>query len=263
MEYHKIITLLDKTPYQSSKFRTKDWVKINGDSRGTYNTNSQIKFRNSMLTSILYDSSDAYTLVKETVKVQNTVAATTAPNNGNNKIIFENCATFIDCISEINNTLVDNAKDIDVVMPIYNLIKDSDNYSKTSGCLWQYCRDRWAVNDDGAIVNFNVPNVTDSFNFKVNITCQTDNNGTKNVKIMVPLKYFSNFWRTIEMSLISCEFSANCVIVSTPVANQGATIAMTDTKLYAPAVTLSNKDNVKLSDQSKYGFKRAIHWKNY
>ena len=65
------------------------------------------------------------------------------------------------------------------------------------------------------------------------------------------------------MSLISCESSANCVTVSTPVANQGATNAITDTKLYAPAVTLSNKDNVKPSDQSKYGFERAIHWKKY
>ena len=86
---------------------------------------------------------------------------------------------------------------------------------------------------------------------------------------MVPLKYLSNFWRTLEMPLISCEvnliliWSASCVIVSTDVANQYATFAITDTKLYIPVVTLSTKDNVKLLEQLNSGFKRVINWNKY
>ena len=104
--------------------------------------------------------------------------------------------TFTDCISEIKNTQVDNAKDTDVVKPMYNLIEYSNSYLKTSGILWQYCRNKPAVNSNGE-------NVTNSFNSKVKITSQTDHNSTKNVEKMVPLKYFSNFRRTLEMLLIS------------------------------------------------------------
>ena len=97
-------------------------------------------------------------------------------------------------------------------MPIYNLIEFSDNYSKTSGSLWQYCKDIPAVNDAGSIVHFNGANATNSFNFKTKVTGQTaDNNndgniaGRVDIEIMVPLKYLSNFWRTLEMPLINCE----------------------------------------------------------
>ena len=146
-------------------------------------------------------------------------------------------------------------------MPMYNLIEYSDNYSKTSGSLWQYTKDILAVDNNNAIVNFTNNNLTDSFNFKVKMTGQTGNNGAKNVEIMVPLKYLSNFWRTLEMPLINCEitllltWSASCVIVSTDVANQNATFAITDTKLYAPVVTLSQQDNADLSEQLQSSFK--------
>ena len=86
-------------------------------------------------------------------------------------------------------------------MPMYNLIEYSDNYSKTSGSLWQYCKDIPAGNNNNAIVNFTENNLADSFNFKVKITGQTGDDGTKNVEIMVPLKYLSNVWRTLEMPL--------------------------------------------------------------
>ena len=112
-------------------------------------------------------------------------------------------------------------------MPMYNLIEYSNSYSKTSGSLWQYRKDIPAVNDDGDIVDFNGANATDSFNFKAKITSWTNDNGRiDNVEIMVPLKYLSNFWRTLEMSLINCEVNlvltwcANCVILYTNVANQ-------------------------------------------
>ena len=128
MEYQKITNLLDDASNQPSKFKTKNRFEINNESRGTYNANSQIKFKTTMLTSSLCDYSDAYILVKGTIAVNNTAAANADANNTNKKVIFKNCAPFTICISEINNTQVDNAKDLDAVMSMYNLIEYSDNY---------------------------------------------------------------------------------------------------------------------------------------
>ena len=107
---------------------------------------------------------------------------------------------------------------------MYNLIEYSDNYSKTSGGLWKYHKEIPAVDDDGDIVDFNGTNAPDSINYKAKITGQTNNNGRiGNVEIMVPLKYLSNFWRTLEMLLINFEvelilnWSADCVIIYTDV----------------------------------------------
>ena len=153
-------------------------------------------------------------------------------------------------------------------MPIYNLIEYSDNYAKTSGSLWQYCLDIHALNNN-AIVDFTENNLTDSLNFKVKITGQTGDNGTKNVEIMFPLKYLSNFWRTLEMPLINCEvnldltWSSTCVIVSTNNANRNATFTITNTRPYVPVVTLSTQENTKLLQQLKSGFKRVINWNKY
>ena len=221
MEYQKIANLIDDgASNQPSKFRTRSWIEINDESRGAYNVNSQIKFKTTMLKSSLCDYSDAYIFVRGTISVNNT-AAGAAVNNNNKKVIFKNCAPFANCISEINNTQIDNAKDIDIVMPMYNLIEYSDNYAKTTGHLWQYCKDIPARNANGEIIVFDVNNVTDSFNFKVKFTGQTGNDGTKDVEIMVPLKYLSNFWRTLEMPLINCEvnliltWSSACVLIAT------------------------------------------------
>ena len=177
MEYQKIINLLDNTPNQSSKFRTKNLVETNDESRGTDNVNSQIKFKTEMLKSSLCDYGDVYTLVKRTITVDGTPPADVDANDTNKKVIFKNCAPFADCVSEINNTKIDNAKDIDIVIPMYNLKEYSNNYSKTSGCLWQYCEDIPAVNNNGNIVNFNGANATDSFNFRAKIIGQTDDDG--------------------------------------------------------------------------------------
>ena len=136
-------------------------------------------------------------LLLGTITVNNTAAAGAAANNANKKVIFKNCAPFTNCISEINNMQVDNAKDTDIVMSMYNLIEYSDNYSRTSGSLWQYCKDIPVVDNNNAIVNFAEYNLTDSFNFKAKMTGQTGDDGTNNVEIMVPLKYLSNFWRTL------------------------------------------------------------------
>ena len=133
MEYQKIAILIDDIPNQPFKFRTRNWVETNDESRGAYNVNSQIKFKTTMLKSSLCDYSDAY--IKGTISVNNTAAAGAAVNNINRKVIFKNCAPFTNCISEINNRQIDNAKDIDIVMPMYNLVKYSDNYAKTIGSL--------------------------------------------------------------------------------------------------------------------------------
>ena len=137
MEYQKIANLLnDALSNQSSKFKTKNWVEVNDESRGTYNVHNQIEFKTTMLKSSLCDYSDTYILVKGTITVNSTAAAGAGANNGNKKVIFTNCAPFTICINEINNTQGDNAKDTDIVMPMYKLIEYSDNYSKTSGSLW-------------------------------------------------------------------------------------------------------------------------------
>ena len=189
MKYQKIPNLLDNASNQPSRFRTKNWAEINEESRGTYSFNRQINFKTLMLSSSLCDYSDAYILVKWNISVSNTVAADADANNTNKKVIFKNCAPFTNCISKINNTQIDNAEYIDIVMPMYNLIEYSDNYSKTSGRLWQYCKDIPAVNNNGDIVGFNRANATDWFNFETRIIGQTDNNGRTNIEIMVPLKY--------------------------------------------------------------------------
>ena len=135
MENQKIANLLDETSNQPSKFRTRNWVEINDGSRGVYNINSQIKFKTTMLESSLCDYSDASILVKGTISVNNTATEGAAANNTNRKVIFKDYAPFTNCISEINNTKIDNAKDIDIVMPMYNLMEYSDNYAKTTGSL--------------------------------------------------------------------------------------------------------------------------------
>ena len=137
-------------------------------------------------------------------------------------------------------------------MPMYNLIEYSDNYSKTSGNLWQYYRDEPTDN----LVD------SESFKSKIKITGKTPSTGNeKDVEIIVPLTYLSNLWRTLEMPLINCEvnliltWSSTCVITNSTGAGK---FKITDTKLYVPAVTLSTQDNSKLLQQLKSGFKRTV-----
>ena len=276
MEYQKIANLLDSASNKSSKLRTRNWVEINDDIRAAYSRNKQIRFKTAMLRSILCDYSDAYILVKGNLTVNNNAGAGTAANNNNINIIliitiiiiiliFKNSAQFTNCISKINNIQIDNAEYIDIVMSMHNLIEYSDNYSKASGSLWQYYKEIPAVDNAGNIVDFNGANPTDSRNLKTKITGQTDDDGRiDNVKITVPLKCPSNFWRALEMPLINCEvelilrWSADCVIIFTNVAEQIPTFTITETNLYVPVVTLSTQDNAKLLPQLKSGFKRTI-----
>ena len=136
MEYQKIANLLNDALNKPSKFTPKNWVEINDNIRGAYSPNKQIRFKPAMLRSSLCNYDDAYILVKGNISVNNTAADAAAANNTNKKVILKNCAPFTNCISKINNTQIDNAEYIDIVMPMYNLIEYSDNYLKTSGSLW-------------------------------------------------------------------------------------------------------------------------------
>ena len=231
MEYQKIANLIDDTSNQPSKFRTRNVVEINDESRGAYNVNSQIKFKTTMLKSSLCDDSDAYILVKGKVTTAEAGADAAArqADERNKGVIFKNCAPFINCISEINNT------------------------QRTPGSLWQYFRDESVANDD----------IEDSKSFKsiIKTTGKTPNDDNeKDVEIMAPLKYLSNFWRTLEIPLINCEvnliltWSSTCVITES---NGAGTFAITDTKLYVPVVPLSTQENTKFFQQLKSGFKRV------
>ena len=158
MEYQKIANLLNDAWNKPSKVRTKSWVEINDDIRGAYSRNKQIRFKTAML--------DAYILVKGNISVNNTADAGAAAKNTNKKVAFKNFPPFTNCISKISNTQIDNTEYIDILIPMYNLIEHSDNYSKTSGSLWQDYKDIPAVNNFGNIVDFNGASATDSFNFK-------------------------------------------------------------------------------------------------
>ena len=175
----KIINLLDDTTNQPSKFRTRNWVEINDESRGKYD-NSNIELKTSRIRSNLCDYSEAYILAKGTITVLNIKLL---------NIRFINCAPFTNCITEKNNTQVDEAEDTDIVMGTYNLIEYTDAYWKTSGSLWQYYRDDLTLDNNNNIVDFPANNNNSiSFKLKQQITGKTENYGTKNVEIMVPLK---------------------------------------------------------------------------
>ena len=170
-------------------------------------------------------------------------------------------------VGQINETLVDDAEHINTAMPMYSLIEYSNNYSDTSGSLWQFKRDEIEGNVDLTVDANHIPNNLSSFKYKSSFTGNTENNGIKNgVKIAIPLKYLSNFWRSLEIPLINCkvEFSLkwynNCILSSSGTA---ATFTITDTKLYVPVVTLKTEDNTKLSKLLSEGFKRPIYWNEY
>ena len=134
------------------------------------------------------DYSDAYIVVKGKITVTN-------PNNNayDKKLALKNNAPFFSCISKINNTLIDNAEDLDIIMPMYNLLEYSKNYRKTTGSLWNYYRDE---PNSGAVgnINYSIKN-SKSFDYKTSITGKLEGNNVEedDVEIVAPLKYLSNF----------------------------------------------------------------------
>ena len=212
-----------------------------------------------MLRSILCNYSDAYIHI---YTVPNTAVAGPAANNRKN-IIIKNCALFTNCISGIRNTQVDNTKDINIVMPMYNLIEYSGNYSKTSRILWHYYRDEPFLKANSTIDDFPADNNnSSSFKFKTKIVGRTENDGTNNVKSRVPLKCLSNFWRALEIILVLSWYN-RCFMMNNCIAGQDPTFTITDTNIYVLVVTLSTQNNAKLLEQLKLVFKRKINRNEY
>ena len=181
METQKIVNVLNHINIKNSKFATKKWYVIDSESKGNYSHKNSIKFLTSSLESNLCNYSDAYILATGNI--------TATPNNATTQVVFKNCAPFKDCRTEINDTFVDYADFLNITMPMYNLIEYSDNYSDNSGSLWDFKTDE-IVNNANVTNDDNAP----SLKYKASIIGTTENNGTKNgVKIVVPLKYFSNF----------------------------------------------------------------------
>ena len=246
METQKIVNLLNGSDNDNSKFASKEWYITDSESNGNYSQNDEIKFLTSSIESSLCDYSDAYILV--------------TGNNAATQVVFKNCAPFEKCRTEINETFVDETDFINITMPMYKLFEYIDNYSDTSGSLWQFKRDEIVNNAD--VSNDNAA----SFKYKANLIGNAENNGTKNgVKIVVPLKYLSNFQRSLEMPSINCkvEFSLKWYERCLLTAATTATFTITDAKPYAPIVTLSIEDNSKLTELLNEGFKRPIYWNKY
>ena len=170
MEYQRITNLLGNTSDKVPRFIIKKWIEVYDQSGGGYNTNKQIRFKTTMLRSDLCDYFDVYIVVKEIITVS---VEEKNREKRNRQVILKNNAPFISCISKINGTLIENAEDLDIVMPICNLLGDSKNYSKTSCSLWNYYRDELAEEaNDNNNPNKNVVD-SKSFKYKTNITGST------------------------------------------------------------------------------------------
>ena len=205
MEFNKINNLLGPAHDKVPKFITKKWIEVQSQSGSIYNTSKPIRFKTSVLRSDLCDYSDAYVWVKGKITVTN-------PNdnaNFNKELTLKNSAPFISCISKINGELVENAEYLDMVMPMYNLLEYSKNYEKTSGSLFNYYRDEPSQITVGAgnnAINISIRN-SKSFDYKTEIIGSLDvgEDEKEDVTIAITLKYFGNFWRSLDIPLINCE----------------------------------------------------------
>ena len=233
-----------------------------------------------MLRSDLCDFSDAYIVVKGDITVTN-------PNNSkrNKAVAFKNNAPFINCISKINGIKIDNAEDLDVIMPMYNLLEYSKNYKKTTGSLRNYYRDqpRNPRSTNSESLNYKTSITGNTYNVDEKITDDDGNEvdnpnydanevGKNKAEIVIPLKHLSNFWRSLNILLVNCEaeliltWTKNCALADMTVANNpptGLEFQMTDTKFYVPVVTLSKENDIKLLEELKSEFKKTIKWNKY
>ena len=170
MEYDKTNNLLDSESENLSKFVTSDYVKVNSLCN-TYNESKSIRFKTPMLRSDLCDYADAYVLINDTI-----IVAVNQPRDRQNRpLILKNNAPFVSCITRIDNELIEDADDLDIVMPMYNLLEYSKNYRKTIGSLYNYYRDE--LNDDANLNNYAYNNVvsSNSFQYKNKIIDNTYN----------------------------------------------------------------------------------------
>ena len=228
---------------------------------GANNPNT-IKYDTRVLKPNLCDYAEVYILVDGTIRA----VAANAAGAAAVRLAFKNCAPFTKCNLEINDDHVDTAENLDIVMPMYNLIEYSDNYQDSSATLYQYKRDEPPEAD--AIADLTANN-SSSFKYKVNLLdnpVPTNLIVKRNLKLFIPLKYLGNFFRSLEMPLINCKIKLNLTwkkecILSTDAGE--AIFIISDTKLYVPAVTLSKEDNKDFIEQQNKGFQRSIYWNEY
>ena len=203
METQKIVNLLNDSDNEYSKFATRKWYIINDQNNGQYGRGNEndsiIKFETKVIKPNLCDYSDAYILVTGDIKVTGITADT--------NVAFKNCAPFTRCITHINDEHVEIAENVDIIM--YNLIEYSDHYADSSGSLYQFERDESPINDAGNPNNVALDNST-SFKYKSSLLGKADDaddndRSLKNTKIVVPLKYLPNFFRSLEVPLINCK----------------------------------------------------------
>ena len=189
-----------------------------------------------------------------------------AAANANTRLALKNCAPFTKCNLEINDEHVDTAENLDITVPMYNLIEYSDNYQDSSATLYQYKQDE--PPEDDAVADLTADN-SSSFKYKFSLLGNpvvANNIAIINVKVVVPLKYLSNFFRSLEMPLINCKIKLNLTwkkdcVLSTDDGN--AIFIINDAKLYVPVVTLSKEDNKDFIEQQNKGFQRSIYWNEY
>ena len=256
MEFQKIVNLLDISSDNKDlpRFVTKKLIEVYDQSEKSYNPNKEIRIKTSMLRSDSCGFSDACITVKQSITVDNktftaddfeapnnTAANATATNNANNnafgekKLIFKNNAPFTNCIKKINGIKIDNAEDLDVVMPMSNLLEYSKNYKKTTGSLWNYYRDEPNSSTDNNNLTHSISN-SKSFDYKANfIGSVTKNNLIKNDDPIVHK-------------------------IANP---ENATFKITEINFYIPVITLSKENDIKLLEKLKSGFKRTIKWNKY
>ena len=239
MENQKIINLLDKIDTDSKHFATKNWYIIENNTNYEVNKNTgannpdTIKYDTRVLKPNLCDYAKAYILVDGTIRGTG--------GNNNTRLALKNCAPFITCNLEVNDEHVDTAKNLDIVMPMYNLIESSDNYQDSSATLYQYKRDEPPEDNDLTANN------SSSFKYKISLLGDRNVVGSivrLNVKVVVPLKYLSNFFKSLEIPLINCKIKLNLTWkreceLSTDVGD--AVFTINDTKMYVPVVTLPKK----------------------
>ena len=216
----------------------------------------------------MWDYAEAYILVDGTIRAANALNAT--------RLALKNCAPFTKCNLEINDEHAHTAENLDILMPMYNLIEYSDNYQDSSAILYQYKRDE--PPEDNAVADLTADN-SDSFTYKIKLLGninQLDPDaarvGRLNVKVAVQLKYLSNF-RSLEMPLINCKIKLNLTwkkecVLSTLDDDAGnpennAVFIINDTKMYVPVVTLSKEDNKDFIEKQNKGFQRSIYRNEY
>ena len=207
---------------------------------------------------IMCDYTEAYILVDGTIRA--------AAADANTRLALKNCAPFTKCNLEINDEHVDTAENLDIEMPMYNLIEYSDNYQDSSAALYQYKRDE--PPEANAIDDLTVDN-SSFFKYKISLLGNpvvANNIARRSANIVVPLKYLSNFFRSPEMLLINCKIKLNLTwkkecVLSTDEGN--ALFIINDTKLYFPVVTLSKEDNKDFIEQQNKIFQRSIYWNEH